>query len=75
MSTTFKRYAPKTTNKIPPNFIDVGISLRAKIAIRVVKTGLKDAIGAMSEIEDLLIAQKELTKAIESNNAAIPIYK
>jgi len=75
ISAAFKRYAPKTTNKIPTNFIGVGISWRINMAMKVVKTGVKDAMGEISEMGDLLIAQKELVKATESNNAAIPIYR
>ena len=48
----FKRYAPKTTSKIPINFVLVGTSWIVKAAIIVVNTGLKDDIGERIEMAD-----------------------
>lgn len=73
MSAAFKRYAPTTTSKIPTNFIGVGTSFKAKIAIIVVKTGPKDAMGEIREIGDLLIATYEHKNATASKSPAIPM--
>lgn len=75
ISAKFKRYAPKTTNKMPINFIKVGTSWIVIAAISRVRTGAKDQMGAISDICDLPIAKIEQTNATVSKIAEILIYK
>ncbi len=61
-----RRYVPPTTINVPKNFVKVGISRNAIVAISVVNTGLKAEIGDIREIGECLIAQIDARNATTS---------
>lgn len=63
ISEALRRYEPTTTTTIPITFNPLGTSERAMKAKRVVKTGLKEPMGARREIGACLIAVKEAREA------------
>ena len=66
ISLILRKYDPKTMARMPNKFLGVGTSLIVNIAIKVVKAGLNELIGARSEIGDNFIARNDSMNAIKS---------
>lgn len=69
MSLMLRKYDLKTITRIPSNLLVDGTSWRVNIAVKTVKAGVNELIGARSEIEDNFIAQRDNMNATRSKIA------